>query len=247
MVIIAILVTWLHGHRRQRHQRWLEYRRLAECLRHMRILAPIGSEGSVDRPRRSLSVEEEQDWVNWYAWSLRRLLPLPDCAVDHGYLVAMRDAVRVGGIAGQIEYHTANAARSAKLDHRIHRSGEMLFGNHGRSLCSIRLPRVVRVLREHRGPRQGFILGVFTFLTALLADAGGRARRDPRARRLQDGGSSSPARTAKRLAAIDKMLADEPPIFARLADRIEKTSDVMMADLLEWHTVFRTRPLSLPA
>jgi hypothetical protein len=47
--------------------------------------------------------------------------------------------------------------------------------------------------------------------------------------------------------AVDKMLADEPVILARLADRVEKTSDVMMSDVLEWQTVFRTRPLSLPA
>ena len=33
----------------------------------------------------------------------------------------------------------------------------------------------------------------------------------------------------------------------RLADRVQKTSDIMMADLEEWQTVFRTRPLSLPA
>jgi hypothetical protein len=47
--------------------------------------------------------------------------------------------------------------------------------------------------------------------------------------------------------AIDKILADDPLILARIADRVEKTSDVMMSDVLEWQTVFRTRPLSLPA
>ena len=46
---------------------------------------------------------------------------------------------------------------------------------------------------------------------------------------------------------VDKILAEEPLDFARLADRVQKTSDIMMADLEEWHTVFLTRPLSLPA
>ena len=42
---------------RQRwHRRWLEYRRLAESLRHMRILAPLGAGGPVDRPSRSSDV-----------------------------------------------------------------------------------------------------------------------------------------------------------------------------------------------
>ena len=48
-VIFAILVTWFRA-TGQWHRRWLEYRRLAECLRHLRILAPVGSEGPLDRP-----------------------------------------------------------------------------------------------------------------------------------------------------------------------------------------------------
>jgi len=49
--------------------------------------------------------------------------------------------------------------------------------------------------------------------------------------------------------AVISSLAEgaEPPVFPRLVDRIDKVSDVMMADLLEWQTIFRARPLSLPA
>jgi len=46
---------------------------------------------------------------------------------------------------------------------------------------------------------------------------------------------------------LDRILAEEPLEFARLADRVQKTSDIMMVDLEEWQTVFRARPLSLPA
>ena len=49
-IIVTILVTWSVGIRRQWHRRWLEYRRLAECLRHMRILAPLGAEGRSAAP-----------------------------------------------------------------------------------------------------------------------------------------------------------------------------------------------------
>jgi hypothetical protein len=59
--------------------------------------------------------------------------------------------------------------------------------------------------------------------------------------------SEQSKRTATRLEAINQVLAEEPLDFARLADRVQKTSDIMMADLEEWQTVFRTRPLSLPA
>ena len=73
-IIFAILLTWYLGQRRQWHRRWLEYRRLAECLRHMRILGPLGAKGPVSRPSLDF---EGQDWVSWYARSLRRLIPLP--------------------------------------------------------------------------------------------------------------------------------------------------------------------------
>lgn len=244
-VISAILVSWLHGHRKNWHRRWLDYRRLAECVRHMRILAPIGSEGSVERPGRSLEAEDE-DWINWYAWSLRRLLPLPNCVIDRDYLVAMRDVVRTAEIDGQIKYHRANATRIVKLDHRITRNGELLFAFTG-LLCILFLLMVWFDLFHHVPDSiRDLIPGVVTFLTALLPTLGAALSAIHVQGDFKTVAEQS-RRTAARLAAIDKILADEPPVFARLADRIEKTSDVMMSDLLEWQTVFRTRPLSLPA
>lgn len=243
--IIAILITWLRGYRMQWHRRWLEYRRLAECLRHMRILAPVGSEGPLDRPGRSLDVDE-QDWVNWYAWTVRRLLPLPDRTVDPAYLGALREAVRSGEIAGQIEYHTANAARIAKLEPRLHHSGQVLFGITG-ALCIAYLGfDWLGSFRNMAQPHRDLILGAFTFFTALLPTLGAALGAIYVQGDFKTVAEQS-KRTAQRLAAIDKILADEPLIFARLADRIEKTSDVLMSDLMEWQTVFRTRPLSLPA
>jgi hypothetical protein len=242
--IVALLVTWLRGHRQHWHRRWLEYRRLAECLRHMRILVPIGSAGPVDRPGRSL--DDEQDWVNWYAWSLRRQLPLPNRTVNPAYLSALREAVRSVEISGQIKYHAGNAARIAKLEHRMHRGEQLFFGMTG-ALCVAYLgfawfgglPIVADEYRAH-------ILDAFTFLTALFPTLGAALGAIYVQGDFKTVAEQS-KRTAHRLIAIDKILADEPLVFAKLADRIEKTSDVMMSDLLEWQTVFRTRPLSLPA
>ena len=243
-IIIAILITWLHGHRRQRHRRWLDYRRLAECLRHMRILAPLGSKGPIDRPRRDLDADEE-DWVNWYAWSLRRLLPLPDVFVDTAYLAAVREAALSAEIAGQIHYHTTNADRNATLDSRIHHGGQIVFGATA-AICAAFLCLVWFVgLPETQMDRE-LILGSFTFLTALLPTLGAalaaiHVQGDFRTVAEQS------RRTAKRLATVGKIIADEPLSFARLADRFDKVSEILMADLVEWQTIFRTRPLSLPA
>jgi hypothetical protein len=244
-VIMAILFTWLYGHNQQWHQRWLDYRRLAESLRHMRILAPLGSGGPIDRSGRRLMVDE-QDWVHFYAWSLRRLLPIPNCTIDAAYLAAVRDAVRSAEIAGQLQYHVGNQKRMRKLDHRMHAAGQWLFGVTG-GLCLLFLCIVWTVGIPHGDPSSTeHILGAFTFITALLPTLGSALG----AIHFQGDFKTVAAqskRTALRLAEIDKTLATEPPAFAKLTDRIEKVSDVMMADLLEWQTIFRTRPLSLPA
>lgn len=244
-VIAAILVTWLYGHRRQWHRRWLECRRLAECVRHLRIFAPLGTAGSVERPRRSLDVAEE-DWINWYAWSLRRLLPLPDRVVDDEYLRKLRDVVRNVEINDQIRYHKSNAACMSRLDHRLHLSGQLLFGATA-ALCigfigmawSGTLDGLAQSARD-------LVLSSLTFLTALLPTLGAALAAIHAQGEFQVLADQS-ARTAKRLMAIDKILAEEQPAFAVLVDRVEKTSDVMMSDLLEWHTIFRSRPLALPA
>jgi hypothetical protein len=244
VIIVIILVTWLRGHGGLRHQRWLEYRRLAECLRHVRILAPLGCKGPLGRPRRDLHAQE-QDWVSWYAWSLRRLIPLPDAVVDAAYLAAVREAALSAEIDGQFSYHTSNAEAADKLDGRIHHAGQIVFGTTAAAcvafLCLVWFVGVPKAQEERE-----LVLGIFTFLTALFPTLGAalgaiHVQGDFKTMVEQS------RRTAKRLAAVGKVLAQEPLNFARLADRIEKVSDILMAELLEWQTIFRTRPLSLPA
>jgi len=243
LIIVWILLTWFFGQRRQWHRRWLEYRRLAESLRHIRILAPLGAEGPVDRPGDNVG---RQDWVKWYAWSVRRRIPLPDRAVDDAYLAAIRDATRTAEIAEQAEYHDANAARMRSLEAGIHHTGQILFAVTG-GMCALFVALyVLDVLPAVDNRHRDLVLGLFTFLTALLPTVGGAlgaiyAQGDFRTVAEQS------ERTAKRLKLIDQALAGEPLDFARLTNRIQTTSDIMMVDLEEWHSVFRTRPLSLPA
>jgi hypothetical protein len=243
LIIISILLTWFLGQRRQWHRRWLEYRRLAESLRHIRILAPLGAEGPVDRPSDNVG---RQDWVKWYAWSVRRRIPLPDRAVDDAYLAAIRDAARTAEIAEQAAYHDANAVRMSALETGIHHTGQIFFAVTG-GMCALFVALYfLDVLPNVDNPHRDLVLGLFTFLTALLPTVGGAlgaifAQGDFRTVAEQS------ERTAKRLKLIDQALADEPLEFARLTNRIQTTSDIMMVDLEEWHSVFRTRPLSLPA
>jgi hypothetical protein len=244
-VIATILITWLRGQRLQWHRRWLEYRRLAEGLRHIRILALVGSRGPDAGPQQNADASE-QDWVNWYLGMLRRLIPLPNRAVDVVYIDAVRDAVRSSEIAEQLRYHTANAERFDKLNKRMHRCGQWLFGATG-ILCLLFLCFAVIAIRTGVTKEDmNLPLEIFTFVTALLPTLGA-AFGAIHAQGYFNTVAEQSRHTAMRLALVDRTLASEPPDFARLADRIETTSEIMLTDLLEWHTIFRTRPLSLPA
>ncbi len=240
VVILLILGTWGYGTMRGWHRRWLEYRRLAECLRHMRILAPVGSGGSLAHPGHGLDADE-QDWVNWYAWSLRRLLPLPDAAVDDDYVTKVRDAVRKAEITEQRAYHKANDKRMNRLNENLERVGMLLFG------LTVVTCVILYFYPPHEivSPVAQVAAKIIAGLTALLPTAGAalgaiHVQGDFRTAAEQS------RRTEKRLATIDEFLQSEAPDFARLTDRIEHASRVMMADLRDWQTVFRTRRLARP-
>jgi len=243
-IIATILFTWLHGHRHRWHRRWLECRHLAEGVRQLRMFAPLGIGGAADRPRRAATGEE--DWINWYAWTLRRQLPLPDRVVDRTYLETIRAAVLRAEINDQISYHQRNAVRMHQLDHRLHLSGLVLFGVTA-GLCVVFLILVwFGALDRIEPPHKTMVLNALTFFTALLPTLGAALAAIHAQGEFRTLAEQS-ARTATRLAAIGTILSAEEPRFARMVDRIEKTSDVLTAELRDWHTIFRTRPLALPA
>jgi len=159
-------------------------------------------------------------------------------------MTAVREATHSTEIEEQVRYNEGLARRMTKLDHRMHMCAQVLLGI-TLFLCvafvfvvwSIALPRNEFI--------QTYVLDAFTLMTALLPTLGAalgaiHAQGDFKTVAEQAD------RTAKSLELIDKLLAREELDFARLSDRIEKASDVMMADLREWQTLFRARPLSPP-
>ena len=235
VIIGAVILTWWIGHRRQWHRRWLEYRRLAESLRHMRLIALTASVGPIARPGRS--PEGQSDWVDWYARAIRRLLPLPNQSIDSDYIEMIRRAACEAELRGQITYHEPNAALMKKLDHRLHVFGQILFVATAFTLGWLLLMPQTPDLRA---------LKTFLIFLTVVFPVFGSAFNAIRAQGDFITVSRRSRLTANRLIAIKNALSEEQLSFARLADRVEMASDMMMDDLVEWQLVFRTRPLSLP-
>jgi hypothetical protein len=160
--------------------------------------------------------------------------------VNQDYLLAVREIVRAAEIRSQIGYNHKNAHAMEEAGHRMHIAGSILFGATF-VLCAGLL---VFFLVDFELAEQYRYYAVF--FTALFPTIGAAIN----AIRAQGDFQSVALRaqeTAVNLEVLDHAMENEPLEFARLADRLEKTVDVLMADNAEWHVLFRTRPLSLPA
>ncbi|NBC96665.1 MAG: hypothetical protein GVY27_09955 [Deinococcus-Thermus bacterium] len=272
LVIIArILWNVVAGSLDRWHERFLEYRRLAEVLRPMRILAFVGAPDPIGRPGGKHA--PSRSFVPWYARAIRRTLPLPDATVDEDYLAAVRAAAAGSGeagedggseIEGQIAYHETNVKRMQAIDHKLHSWGEFLFISTFYIGVAFLLVVIVLLvsgmpgLNEFKETWWGAGIKYFTTWSMALLPALGAAFA---AIRFQcDFGPSArrSAGTLKTLQAIRQTMLQEADhgagrgatpkaSFALLFDRIMKAVDAMQTDLGEWHALSRTRTLTLPA
>jgi hypothetical protein len=239
IALIASILIILHlGTRRQWHRRWLEYRRLAEALRHLRMLAPTAAAARLDRPTNRAG--RAYGWVSWYARAVEREIPVPHLAIDQPYLAAVRDAVSEAEIKEQIAYNRHNAHAMEEAGSRLHHAGTFLFWA-TLAICVSFLAVYLLDIKEAEQVREltVFLTALFPAIGAALSAIRSQADFETVARRSHE--------TARDLEQLEDALEREPLEFARLTDRIEKAVDVMMADNAEWHVLFRTRPLSLPA
>jgi hypothetical protein len=213
-------------------------------LRHIRILAVLGLGGPIPRTGRIVA-PIQRDWVNWYVHSLRRTIPLPDRKIDAAYLRSVCGALSKVEIAEQLRYHEDRLVQMTDVENNLRACGKWLFILTG-LLC---ITFIVSVwgfgfpAADH--PRKDLFLSLFEFTTALLPTFGAALG----AIHVQGDFKTVAAQSnliALRLKAIDEILKRDPASFARLSDHVEKASDVMMTEVAEWRTVFRTRPLSLP-
>lgn len=134
-IILAILLIYKiganpHGHQHSRtllgirinrrwHERWIEYRILAERFRYMEILYPIGIDPQKDGAARQNDLGE---WVNAY-FAMR----LNEQKIGRTHDLAAYKARLLSIMKGQSDYHHKNAHRSEHIHHRLHTFATWMF------------------------------------------------------------------------------------------------------------------------
>jgi hypothetical protein len=125
VVIGWILAMIVIGRRRLWHERWLDYRALAENLRHGRFLAFVSEFGRI-RSETPGGEEREPPWILWYLRATMREIGLPNAKLDGTYQWRLLNATlshEIAGPEGQIAYHRANSESARLIDHRLHQLG----------------------------------------------------------------------------------------------------------------------------
>ena len=235
VVIILIVANTAIGQRRCWHQRWIDYRQLAEHLRYLRFLAPLGlSAPDIRAPAHLGAPESGKDWVAWLLRAIVRQLGVPPVQMGEAHREAMRRLLLDGELMPQISYHQNNAARMKILDHRLHIGGNVLF-------TVTFLACAAHLAVDHHAALAGWLT-----LVAAAGPATGAALYG-----IRNHGEC--ARVAQRSAAMTKeltVLADAlqktPVAPAGVEETARRAAEIMGAETLDWRFVFRGKPLILP-
>lgn len=250
MAIGLILAIVVGGRRGDWHRRWLDYRLLAEILRHQRIAAPLGG------IRASPSVPEHwagygeiaASWMAWYARAVERSLGLPTAVVDRRYLeVCLYDLYQqLGGPHGQVQFHATTSARSGRIEHRLHRLELALFG--ATLLCCLQhiLQGVLPFWPQAPSRLLTFFCASFPAFGAALAGISNQGE----FRRIAQRSRSMSDRLQQQLREVESLqqrLSSPTDGTVQLsADTSRVASDtarMMVNEVLDWRVIFQDRPL----
>ncbi len=239
--VILILINTHAGFRFGWHERWMDNRHLAEQLRSLALTSVIGDLGlrSHAGARDAAAIP---GWVGWLARATARETGLPDVNADATYLSSVRDTA-MQLVNEQIAYQRINAARMQKLEYRLQRAGEILFG-------ATIVACIGWITAKIAGMPMGLVgtVGVteiVTFLTASLPALGASIY----GIRMQGDFAGVAFRsqvTVTRLERLKRAMQDDPVDYGRLAARLRNLSDIMLNDVSNWRTTYQARPLALP-
>jgi hypothetical protein len=248
--LTSIFAIYEIGKRCRWHEKWIDYRLLAEYLRQLFFLIPLGP-GELSSPHlpKYLSAGDPKGtWMYWHYLALRREIGIVGGELTPAYLDSVRSFLDSNdGIRGQIDYHKNNAERLEKLDSRFRHVGVGLFlAAIGAALIALFNPS--KGADNGYNPTQGeifFGLIATTFPALGAALAGIRTQAEfERVKKRSRAMLQTLQRICKELAPREKV--PEKISYAALNLIVAEAGQLMVDELLDWRIVFKDRPLPEP-
>jgi hypothetical protein len=254
LIILTILGVVLLTRKRRWHGRWLDYRMMAESVRQLKLFLPLG--GGKPFPKMAGHLTQygnpSATWMTWYVQAVERMAGLPSLKVDNKHLkdcLLMNEALLVE----QKEYHRLNAQLYARIDKRLHHTGELTLWLTLVACLTHLLPVMIPDLKMTQEFEDGltFLCG---FLPALGASMAG----------IHHQGEFK--RIAKSSAAMfeqfsqmqkdnhmllnklsDRGLSEDKPVFNQITIIARNIANLMINEMSDWKVVYQDRPPTLPA
>lgn len=227
------------------HDRWLDYRALAEMLRHLRFLGLLGQYEK--RAYLEASARPSAGWVLWYFRATMRELGMPAGYLGPEYQRKVLRAFVPAELSEQIEYHGKNMLALRRLDRGLHVSGNVCFALAFVILFLFLFACAISSWIPEVGARLVPVAKYITALTALLptlgaAFAGIRFTGD------FEGFAERSAQTGSELDALKEHcgFALDRLDFDTTADVLFESAHVMAADINGWTTLYSRKHLTLP-
>jgi hypothetical protein len=254
-IVGGIILLVRRGRTSRWHERWLDYRALAEMLRHVRFLGLVGGCATLFR-RAGEHSRQSSDWILWYVRATCRELGTVAGALDGDYQRRVLRVVESTEIDDQIFYNRANAIALGALDHRLHR-----FGNGCFYLTAVLLalylavfftvPGIGPVFPDSDGQAAEIIHGLvpwITFLDAFLP-ALGAAIAGIRFTGDFEGFAERSAETSAALDALKRYYAEaaREPRLQRTSSTLVATASALAEDVSGWQSLYSRKTLVLPA
>jgi hypothetical protein len=232
------VIWWIYrwNQREHTHEKWVDYRSIAELLRHHRFLLPLGrTSGIMAVPDRRGFPDAAASWADWYARAIVRDAGLTPVTLSREYLLACKQVLTEYEVAGQERYHETIHHRFLRAYERLHRSADLLF-----------LIAVIVVIAElllhlvlHVESR---LLTVFAVLCPAAASSihGFLSQADLNTIALRAN------RIRQRLAGYREELQHiSSPGSASLGTIADSAATVMAGELSDWRGGARARPIPL--
>jgi hypothetical protein len=261
-VIFFIIMIVRTGRRRHWHERWIEYRLIAEGLRHARFLAYLSEFGGIHQ--RAFGV---QPWTIWYLRATLREIGLPNTVLDEKYQKPLLEATRKYEVSEQLAWHRSNAIAMHRVDHFLHRLGNICFVLTAWILAAYALTYFlllpvsgylnfswINQFLSAQSLGEGIHAVLYESKSAIIILAAGLPTfgAASAAIRAQGDFEGSRGRSQSMDVELTALLRDyeaaiDNPRLDRTADMLIETARVMSEDLAAWQELYGRKRLVLPA
>jgi hypothetical protein len=255
LILASIIRLYQKAVTRRYHDRWIDYRSLAEELRQLAFLWPLGRPLPVIELLGETEGEAPQfAWVGWYVRAVVRDLGLCPGTWTPEHLETLRDMLATRFIGSQVEYHRRTAERLERVGSNLERLTVWTFvcalviGLLHVTVFGVYAP-INRALYDYGSPIIGApawqTVGIIGAIMAIFLPALGAAVHGF----LSQGDFRNLAHRSQRmcehLAPLVTEVRETPLHFDALGIAAEKAAAVMRDEVVYWRVFVRLKPPAL--